>query len=235
MRVWITRDETAGGPLSTALRDAGLSVLLDPVVERRILDDASHVIHSLGPGDWLVLTSVFAIDAVAGVPSRVPRLAVVGHASRDAALARGMRVDLVARGGTGQALFAELRELVHRGTVCYPRSSLAVPPDPWPGVSVLSPVLYETIPRAFDPTTVERADVVAITSPSAVDALGAVDLPCASIGPTTSAALRARGVEPWVEAAEPSFESLAAAIANRSADTYCPPIPNSKSPPGRVS
>lgn len=219
MRVWVTRDETAGGPLSTALRDAGLSVVLEPVVERRVLDDAGRVVESLGPDDWLVLTSVFAIDAVVGEPSRVPRLAVVGDASRDAALARGMRVELVARDTTGKALFAELRELVHRGTVCYPRSSLAAPPDPWPGVRVVSPVLYETIPRAYDPTTVEHADVVAITSPSVVDALGDVDLPFASIGPTTSGALRGRGVEPWVEAAERSFESLAAAIANRSADT----------------
>jgi uroporphyrinogen-III synthase len=37
----------------------------------------------------------------------------------------------------------------------------------------------------------------------------------ASIGPTTSEALRAIGIEPWVEALEPTFEFLARAIADQ--------------------
>jgi uroporphyrinogen-III synthase len=45
--------------------------------------------------------------------------------------------------------------------------------------------------------------------------VGTVDLPYASIGQTTTAALRAAGIEPWVEAAEPSFEALARAIVEQ--------------------
>ena len=83
------------------------------------------------------------------------------------------------------------------------------------GVHVVSPVLYETAPRSWRRGVIEEVDVVAVASPSAVRAVGALNLPWASIGPTTTAALREAGIEPWVEAAEPSFEALARAIAEQ--------------------
>ncbi len=226
MNVWVTRDEPADGPLSTALRKVGLTVVLEPVVERRVITDAAEELSALGPDDWLVLTSPFAVRAVAGArfagarlesrsstPARVPRTAVVGDASRGAAEECGLRVELVSKGGTAHDLFRELQERVSSGKVCYPRSSLASPPEPWDAVEVLSPVLYETVPRTFDGSVVKRVEVVAVASPSAVDAIGPLDLPFASIGPSTSAALRRIGCEPWVEAPARSFKSLAAAIA----------------------
>ncbi len=213
MIVWVTRDEPTDGPLSTALRAVGLDVLLAPVLQRRVVDDASAVIGRLGADDWLVLTSAYAVDAVALGAARVPRVAVVGDVSREAARARGFRVELVSPTGTARGLFAELRAAVTAGRVCYPRSSLVPPPEPWKNVEILSPVLYETTPRAFDRGILDAVDVVAVASPSAVQAIGCVDLPCASIGPTTSAALRDIGIEPWIEAREKSFESLAESIA----------------------
>ena len=62
---------------------------------------------------------------------------------------------------------------------------------------------------------IERVEVVSVASPSAVEAAGPVDLPFASVGPTTSAALRKSGREPWLEAPTPSFDALASAIAAR--------------------
>ncbi len=249
MRVWVTRDEEPDGPLSTALREAGLSVVHEPVLERRVVDDAREAITKLGPDDWLVLTSVYAIEAVAPEAARVPRVAVVGEASRRAAQARGFRVELVSPRGDGGSLIQALRRQAKGGKVCYPRSALAKPPDPWPGIELLSPVLYETIARTFDRSVFDRVDVVSMTSPSAVDAIRALPhqsprsglplrstllsdwcgtsagsvtsagapeckLRFASIGPTTSAALRRMGVSPWAEAGERSFESLAHAIAD---------------------
>jgi uroporphyrinogen-III synthase len=82
-------------------------------------------------------------------------------------------------------------------------------------VELISPVLYETVERGFDTTVVNRVDVVAVSSPSAIRAVGVVALPVASIGPTTSAAIRRLGMEPWVEAPAPSFESLAQAIRDK--------------------
>ncbi len=63
MRVWVTRDEKPDGPLSAALWEAGLSVVHEPVLERRVVNDAHEAITKLGPDDWLVLTSVYAIEA----------------------------------------------------------------------------------------------------------------------------------------------------------------------------
>ena len=222
MIVWVTRDEPPDGPLSTALRNAGLEVVHEPVIEKRICHtgSAGEAINRLSADDWLVLTSPFAIEAartVAGEAARIPRVAVVAEPSRKAAEARGLRVALVSPGGDGQSLFAELRKQASGCRVCYPRSSLADAPGAWPGISLESPVLYETGPRVFDRDVINRVDVIAVASPSAVRAIGPVDLPFASIGPTTSAAVRETEGEPWVESPSPSFESLAAAIAQRAA------------------
>ena len=54
-----------------------------------------------------------------------------------------------------------------------------------------------------------------MASPSAVRAIGAVALRFASIGPTTTAALRELDLEPWVEAPQPTFSALARVIADR--------------------
>ena len=215
MKVWVTRDEAADGPLSSALRNAGLEPVLEPVVSRRVLTDARDEIARLGPDDWLVLTSVFAVEAVAVEPARVPRVAVVGEASRQAALALKLRVELVSADGTAAGLFGQLADCAEGTTVLYPRSSLAKAPELPPGIRVVSPVLYETAPRAWRRGVIEEVDVVAVASPSAVRAVGRVDLPYASIGPTTTVALREGGIKPWVEAAEPSFEALARAIAEQ--------------------
>lgn len=216
MRVWVTRDEANDGPLSAALREVGLQVVLEPVLARRIVTDAADVIGRLEPDDWLVLTSVYAVNAVAPRPARRPRVAVVGDASRRAALANGFRVEFVSAGGTRKNLFEELHTVAQSGTICYPRSSLAEVPSSWAGVQILSPILYETVSRPFDRKIVQRVDVVCVASPSAVEAVGPVDLAYASIGPTTSAAIRKLGKEPWVEAPQHTFVSLATAIQTRS-------------------
>ena len=65
MIVWVTRDEPPDGPLSTALWNAGLEVVHEPVIEKRICHtgSASEAISRLSANDWLVLTSPFAIEA----------------------------------------------------------------------------------------------------------------------------------------------------------------------------
>lgn len=219
MRVWVTRDETSDGPLSNALRARGLAVVLEPVLARRVLPEALEAISRLSPDDWLVLTSPYAIEAAACPAARVPRVAVVAEPSRCLAEAKGMRVELVSSGGDGSSLFAELRAAVNSGKVCYPRSSLAEAPRPWPGVELDCPVLYKTTERDYDRGVVEKVDVVAVASPSAVRAVGLVKLPFASIGPTTSQAIRELGTEPWLQAPEPGFEALAAAIAAQATDS----------------
>lgn len=219
MIVWVTREEPPDGPLSTALRERGLAVILEPVIERKVVADPAALLAGLSAEDWLILTSPFAIDAVADVPAaRIPQVAVVGESSRVRARAAGLRVELVGADGHGDTLFARLREVVQSGVVCYPRSARAKTPSAWPGIELRSPVLYDTQPCGFDRGVAERVDLVAVASPSAVKALGAIDLPLASIGRATSAAIRATGREPAVEAPYPTFDNLAAAIANYASD-----------------
>ncbi len=219
MKVWVTRDERDDGLLSVALRACGLDVVFEPVVERRVVSEALDTIDLLGPDDWLVLTSPYAIEAATRKGTPTSRIAVIAEPSRRLAETLGLRVELVSSGGDGKSLFAELRTKATSGTVCYARSSLAEVPKPWPGIKLLAPILYETTSRVFDRRVHERVDIVAVASPSAVRSIGRVDLPFASIGPTTSAALRKLDIEPCVEAGTPSFEALAVAIADYANDS----------------
>ncbi len=219
MRVWVTRDEESDGPMTAALREVGLEPVLEPVLERRVLTDAAESLAKLGPDDWLVLTSSYAVNAVHEALARVPKVAVVGEPSKAAAEARGFRVALMGTKGDGKSLFQELRALTKTGKVCYPRSALVWPPNAWPDVQMISPILYETTPREFDRRVTENVDVVSVGSPSAVDVVGPVDLPFASIGPSTTKALLRLGLEPWVEAPHRSFASLAKAIADQANDS----------------
>jgi uroporphyrinogen-III synthase len=196
----------------------GLQPVLEPVVTRRVIADPAEAVGQLGPDDWLVLTSPYAIEAAVCPAARVPQVAVVAEPSRRLAESLGLRVKLVSSGGDGRSLFAELRTRATTGKVCYPRSSKAKVPEAWPGVELRSPVLYETTARDFDHSVVGRVDVVSVASPSAVNAIGRLDLPFASIGATTSAAIRKLGREPWLQAPKPSFEALAAAIADQACE-----------------
>jgi len=220
VNVWVTRDEERDGPMCTALQDESLGVVWEPVLERRLCeswDDAA--VADLGENDWLVLTSPYAIELLAGRSDRRrPRVAVVAEASKELAVANGYNVALVSSDATGATLFNELSRQVHSGTVCYPKSSLAEKPDAWPGITLRCPILYETVARSFDRTVIERVDLVAVASASAVRAVGRVALPFASIGPKTTAALRDLCIKPVVEAPDRSFQSLAEAIARYAKD-----------------
>ncbi len=225
MRVWMTRDEPPDGPLSTALRKAGLESIYEPVISRRVFAETVESLRQLNSNDWLILTSPFAIQTVPEEIIRIPRIAVVGEISRSAAEAKGARVELMSQSQDAAGLWEALRATVTTGNVYYPRSSKANAPTAWANINLISPVLYGTVARSFDLSVMSRVDVVAVASPSAVAAItealtgkeraAFADLTFASIGPTTSLALCNLGVEPWTEAEVRSLEGLAQAIAEK--------------------
>jgi uroporphyrinogen-III synthase len=219
-RVWVTRDEPEGGPLATAIAQVGLVPVWEPVLETRVVGDAAEELAELCPDDWLVLTSPRAIQAVALGPSRVPRVAVVGAASERLAREREFRVQFVSPTGSGEGVWEAMAELAEGRRVCFPRSSLASVPE-LAGIEVVAPVLYEPRSRAFDRMVIGRVDVAALVSPSAVrsvaERVGRLPIPAASIGPTTSAAVRGAGGEVFVESPDRSFLSLARSIVAASA------------------
>jgi uroporphyrinogen-III synthase len=213
-QIAVTRDEPPEGELSTALRQVGLEPLWCPVVQRRVIADLRPLLERLGTADWLVLTSAYAAEALAELPLRA-RVAVVGKATEAVARAKGWDVGLISPDGTGEGLFRALCAAIGGAAiVCYPRSSKAALPAPIHGVELLAPVIYETSARAFDRGQLHRADVVTFTSPSAVaEGAGPGLKRPAAIGPTTAAALRRHGQEPWLECRGADFEEFARAIA----------------------
>lgn len=214
LNVWVTRDETSDGPLASALRKVGLHPIVEPVITRRIVDHADQLIAHLSADDWLVLTSPFAADALACDSATRPNVAVVGDATRLRAETHNMHVELVSPHPSRESLFDALALVAHAGIVCYPRSSLAKPPPPWPQITLESPVLYHTRPRQFDRSIIDRVDIVAVASASAARAIGRVAIGVASIGPGTSAVLRTLGFAVAVEAESPRIDALAEAIAD---------------------
>ena len=217
LRVWVTRDEPAGGPLCQALEAAGLTAIHEPVLQRSVVGDARAEIEQLGPDDWLVLTSPFAVRTIDAEAARRSgaKIAVVGPSTGAEVEQRGLNVDLMGP-GEGSGLFEMLAVWAQGRTLCYPRSSLVDPPKLPDDIIVISPVIYENAARDFDRSVLERVDVVAVASASAVRVIGRIDAPYASIGPATSRAIRELGQEPWTQAVEPSFEALARAIIDQS-------------------
>ena len=169
-------------------------------------------------------------------PSRVthcPRVAVVGDASARRLESHGVAAHVVPDGVGAAALAAAIVQCaggVDGVRVLWPRGDRA--PSAFredlekAGVLVTSPIAYRTLPPADATVAALRATLesnqtaaIAFCSPSSAQnlarSLGLVDLATvrgrvqvvASIGPTTSAALSALGLEPDVQAESPSMAS----------------------------
>jgi uroporphyrinogen-III synthase len=192
---------------------------------------------------WIAFTSANAVGPLLellpqGLPAGV-EVAVVGEATARAVRARGVEPSLVARERSGQGL---AREMAGRGDlrgvpVLLPRAGDArrelAQGLRAAGAEVAAVVAYEKrLPAAaagrvrelFPPG--EPLGWVTFTSPRSARTLAELvdrqaggwesrrsTLRAASIGPTTSAALRRLGVEPAAEAATPADEALVRAVA----------------------
>lgn len=211
--IWVTRDEPSDGPLSRALRAAGLSQLIvDPVVQRRALPAAATALLAVAPEDLVLFTSAYAAQVVAA-PRTLLRVIAVGERTAQEARARGYDVIHVGD-DDAESLLPVLRELASHRAVWHPCSLLSVPLTDSQLLDLRSIPVYDTMTRAYEPSSPEHVDLAIVTSPSAVAPLARLGIPLASIGETTSRAIRAAGLVPVVEAAQPTFESLAAAVAD---------------------
>jgi len=165
--------------------------------------------------------------------------AVVGTATASALRAQGIEPHLIPADFTAEGLIEEFRELqVGEGyRVLIPRALEAreVLPDTlreWGATVDIAPV-YQTVKGEPDPAVIDRlqagsVDAATFTSPSTfrnfrsmlqeagVDADATLhSMALASIGPVTSADLRALGVEPAVEAVQPTDAALVAGIVEQ--------------------
>lgn len=243
--VVVTRDEPPGGPLAGLLAAAGARVLLWPTVAIAPPADPrplAHALAALESFDWLALTSVHAVAAVAALRATLPpalRVAVVGASTAAAVRALGWRVDRQPDEFHTAGLLASFagdEQGVAGRRVLFPASDRAATalPDGLAalGAEVVRVEAYRTAPAPLDAGSCRDAavrgevDVVTFASPSAVDGLAAAlgdagltqllaEAAVAAIGPTTAGALVRRGRVPDAIASPATLDGLV--VAARSA------------------
>jgi uroporphyrinogen III methyltransferase / synthase len=199
---------------------------------------------------WVAFTSANgvertwqAVEAASG-DARVfgaARLAAVGRATARALAGHGLRADVVAEESRGEGLAAAMLAANATGRVLLPRAARGrdALPDALraAGCTVDVVTAYETRPAtgaAMEALAGElaagRLDAITFTSGSTVDNLCDAMAPraaallgrarLASIGPVTSAAIRARGLRVDVEAEETTVPGLIRALA----ESYTKPV-----------
>ena len=203
MRVVVTRPRGQEGELSARLEGLGHDVLFCPLIAIEPVGGAVDVTGY----DWLVLTSPNGARELRrrmrGTPGRV---AAIGAAT--AAAFGG--ADLVPRVSTQEGLLAELPRPA--GRVLFAGAAGARPLLAEElGADVVA--LYRTV--ELEPQQVPEADVVVLMSASAARAYArtGATMPVVSIGPETTRAARAAGVEVAAEAETHDLEGLVAAVA----------------------
>jgi uroporphyrinogen III methyltransferase / synthase len=243
-RIVVTRARSQAASLSDRLAAAGATVIEMPATRIEPLDAAPlrDALSRLDEFGWIAFTSQNAVrlfwDALreSGRDARAlsgAKLAAVGPATADALLARGLAVDVAPDRFVAEALLDALRGRrdVARARVLYAtadgaRDTLQLGLEEL-GATVERIDLYRSVLDGAGAEELEHrltaggADLVTFTSASSVtnfvDAVGldaARRAPAASIGPITSEAARAAGLDVAVEAIESTIPGLAAAIVD---------------------
>jgi uroporphyrinogen III methyltransferase/synthase len=208
MKVVLTATEASARPLAAALAAEGLDVETCQLVAVEPLPGPPL---RAAEYDWLLLTSRNAVEPLLErLEGPLPRVAVVGPGTAEALRTRGVEPDLVAAVSTQEGLAAEL-----------PR-----PPGRvlFAGAEEARDVLVRELGADFVPLyrTIElrpenppQGDLVVLASASAARAYGRTGaaVPAVSIGPETTAAARAAGVDVLAEAETHDLDGLVAAVA----------------------
>jgi uroporphyrinogen III methyltransferase / synthase len=160
--------------------------------------------------DWVVLTSRNAVEELfRRLDGQLPRVAVIGPGTAEALRAHGVEPALVAQRSTQEGLASEL-----------PRPARRVL---FAGAEDARDVLVQELDADFVPLyrTVElrpqdfpAGDLATLASPSAARALAATGatVPCASIGPITSAEAERQGLTVAAEADTHDLDGLVEAV-----------------------
>jgi uroporphyrinogen III methyltransferase/synthase len=208
VKVVVTRPRSQAGPLVQRLEGLGLEVVecplieIEPLAEPRAVDTTGY--------DWVVVTSPNGADELARRRTgTLPRVAAVGPGTAETLRERGLGPDLVATVSTQDGLLDEIPRPFGRVLVVGAEGSRRTLID---GLRADFVPLYRT--RLLAPPTPE-GDVVVLASGSAARsfaALGAA-LPAVSIGPQTTRAARAAGLDVVAEARTHDLDGLVAAVA----------------------
>ncbi len=238
LSIVVTRADHQAQELAEPLRTLGADVILLPMIGIAPPADKeplNRAIESIAGYDWIFFTSINAVRAVASRVGTRPtaRIGVVGAATQACLESLGWRVDVLPKDFTAEGLLVVLEGFDLRGQrVLIPSGDLArdVLPVTLRSRGALVDVV-EAYRNQMPPDTEVRARQLfaepkpphwlTFASPSAVDNLvsvagsGALQLSnIASIGPATSAAVRAHGLNVAVEPPEHTIAGLVAAIVD---------------------
>jgi uroporphyrinogen III methyltransferase/synthase len=208
VKVVVTRPRSQAGPLVQRLEGLGLEVVECPLIAIEPLDEP-RAVDTTGY-DWVVVTSPNGAELFARRRSgELPRVVAVGPGTAEALRALGIEPDLVAAVSTQEGLLDEFPRPVGRVLVVGAEGSRRVLIDAL-GASFVP--LYRT--RLLDPP-VPDGDVVVLASGSAARSFAALGapLPAISIGPQTTRAARAAGLDVVAEARTHDLDGLVAAVA----------------------
>jgi uroporphyrinogen III methyltransferase/synthase len=238
--VIITRARAQSEELTAALRDLGADVVEIPVIELVEPADASELeacVARLSSYDWIVFSSANAVEffmrRVPDVREMRARVCAIGAATAAAVRELRVPVDLIPAQGTAEGVAAAFQQIDVRGNrVLYARAAAAREVIPSAlaaaGALVDAPETYRNVIPGDAAGRVEayltsgrRADWIVFASPSAVKnflALAGVEalvgVRVATIGPTTSDAVRKHTLPVDAEAATPSVEALVRSICS---------------------
>lgn len=241
-RILVTRRPEQSPSLTEPLRALGATVLELPLIEIRPPLDwgpLDSALARLSEYDWLVLTSSNAVEAVAerrttlGLAGPLPKVAVVGPATREALIAAfaGRQPDLEpAESHRAEGLLEAFASLAVSGVRCLLPSSHQARDTLAAGLRALGALVDPVIAyRTVQPEGLEEGlrdllaqglDLVVLASPSAVEGFvmaagaAAAGARAAVIGPVTEEAARKAGFDVVVVAKPSTAAGLVAAIAS---------------------
>ena len=241
-RILVTRARAQASGFADLLEANGAAVLQFPTIQIHPLDVDSAYIHTLQEYDWVIFTSVNAVEIFYehlqenGKDARVfgaSKICAVGPKTVDALNSIGIQPDFVPRHSRGSAIAAEI-EGISGKNILLPRAKIATTDLPnglrKRGASVDDVPLYDTIKIASENADeIEtdllngRIDLVTFTSSSTVTNFLAMfpahtpetlltNVKVAVIGPETQKTAMKYGAQVDIVAKEASVESLAEAI-----------------------
>lgn len=243
-RILITRPRAQADDFAEKLQAAGFEPIFFPVIEIRPIEknvELEQALANLNNYDWIVFTSVNAVEVVFNNPSLEKgdeglgvRVAAIGPKTAEALQARGMTPDFVPDEYVAESILPGLGD-VHGKWILLPRAEIARKALPEAiaeaGGIPHEIAVYQTLPAQPDPEGLAAlksgVDIVTLTSPSTVqnftaiaqqNGLDSLHLPgnplFACIGPITEQAAREEGLSNLVVAREYTTEGLIEVIRN---------------------
>ena len=233
-RVLITRSAEDSAEWAAELARRGAEAVSYPCITTELIDNAvlrRTLAAGAADADWLVFTSRHGVEAFAALHAqplaRKTRVAAVGNATGQAALARLGRVDHVGQ-GTAALLGESLAALpdFKRGSRCVLAVAANASAELERKLAEAGAVcarfdVYRTLPAPErgrkQPLSSLGVDAVLFASPSAVQGFTNhfdldTDVSVFTIGSSTTAAARSHGIAVTAESRTPSFEGLLEAM-----------------------